>query len=285
MIVALNLRARIITLALVTGLGCLWLLGPVLAAAPEAELWPRWQTHDQNSDLTLDHSVWGRFLKVFVKTDQAGATWVDYRNIRPTDRAMLDAYIAYLEGVRTRRLNRDAQMAFWINLYNALTVRLVFDHYPLKTIRDIDISPGWFEDGPWGAKLATVDGQKLSLDEIEHRILRPIWQDPRIHYAVNCASVGCPNLAPWAYTGARIDSQLDTAARSFVNHPRAVLVTGNGVQLSSLFKWYAQDFGDKDTNVLDHLRGYASSGLVSALSETTRINDYKYDWSLNDLRD
>ena len=98
--------------------------------------------------------------------------------------------------------SRDEQLAYWINLYNALTVKVILDHYPVKSILDIDISPGWFSIGPWGKKLVAVEGVEISLDDIEHRILRPIWRDPRIHYALNCAAVGCPNLLREAFTGA-----------------------------------------------------------------------------------
>jgi hypothetical protein len=258
-------------------------MGPV-AGSPSADLWPHWATYDQNSTLVADHSVWTRFLETYVHADEAGATWVDYGAVSAPDHAMIDVYIGFLERFPVRQATRDQQLAYWINLYNVLTVRLVLAHYPIASIRDIDISPGWFSDGPWGAKVTTVDGRKLSLNDIEHRILRPIWQDPRIHYVVNCASIGCPGLAPRAYTASDIEAQLAAAARTFVSHPRAISVIGGRVHASSLYKWYRADFGDTESGVLDHIQLNAAGPLAGALVGMDRIDAYDYDWSLNDLR-
>ncbi|HIF10985.1 MAG TPA: DUF547 domain-containing protein [Sneathiellales bacterium] len=280
-------RQRLI-LSILAGLGSWWLTvsAPVVAAdAADADFQSRWRTYDQNSTDRLEHSVWERFLEAYVTTDQAGATRVDYNHVRPTDKVMLDAYIAYLERVRIGTYNRQEQMAFWINLYNALTIRLVLRHYPLQSIRDIDISPGWFAVGPWGAPLTKIEGQILSLDDIEHSILRPIWQDPRLHYALNCAAVGCPNLMPRAFTSAGLGAQLDAAARAFVNHPRAVSIESNGVRVSRLYKWYREDFGETDANVLDHLRKFAAVPLSRVLNGVSSFEFSDYDWSLNDHRD
>ncbi len=104
--------------------------------------------------------------------------------------------VLILAATSADRLRRAEQFPFWINLYNALTVKVVLDHYPVEIIRDIDISPGLFADGPWGKKLVTVEGEALSLDDIEHRILRPIWKDPRLHYVLNCAALGVPIFSP-----------------------------------------------------------------------------------------
>ena len=138
----------------------------------------------------------GRFLAQHLRTGEDGIARIGYGAVSDEDRKSLDAYIAALAGHpgSRRALNRAEQQAYWINLYNALTVQVILDHYPVESIRDIDISPGLFADGPWGKKLVTIEGEAVSLDDIEHRILRPIWKDPRIHYAVNCASIGCPNL-------------------------------------------------------------------------------------------
>src|SRR5260370_23661258 len=115
-----------------------------------------------------------------------------------------------------------------MNLYEEMTVKIVLDHYPVKSIRDIAISPGLFATGPWGRKLITIEGRAVSLDDIEHRILRPIWRDPRVHYAVNCAALGCPNLARRAYDAQRLETMLEVAARTYVNHPRgSSVVDGN----------------------------------------------------------
>ena len=260
-------------------------LSPAWArAAPEAELWPRWAAHDPASNRVLDHTAWNRFLAAYVAGDQEGVNRVAYGRVSARDRAILESYIQGLQAVPVSRLNRAEQLAFWINLYNAATVRVILDRYPVESIRDIRISPGLFSVGPWGRKLVTVEGEELSLDDIEHRILRPIWRDPRIHYAVNCAAVGCPNLATTAYTGAQVDDMLTAAARAYINSPRGARLEPEGLVVSSIYDWYEEDFGGSGAGVLDHLREYAAPTLARRLEGVRRIAGYRYDWSLNDAR-
>ncbi len=251
-------------------------------SAPEAELWARWAAHDEHSTATVDHSAWNRLLEQFVSAGADGVNRFAYGSVGAAERAELDAYIDSLVRQSVSRLDRPEQEALWINLYNALTVRVVLDHYPVTTIRDIDISPGWFSNGPWGAKLITVEGEEISLDDIEHRILRPIWQDARLHYVLNCAAVGCPQLAASAYTPASLDAQLDKAARAFINHPRGVMPVRRGIMLSSIFDWYSEDFGRNDDELRAHLASFAAPELAALLAEAPRIVDYEYDWALND---
>ena len=164
--------------------------------APRADLLPHWQTHDPAAAETIDHSTWAEFLAAHVSRDRDGVNRVAYGNVSDADRERLAAYIARLTAVPIGRFSRAVQLAYWINLYNALTVDLVLSVYPIDSILDIDISPGILAFGPWDAAMTQVEGRPLSLNDIEHRILRPIWRDARIHYALNCASVGCPNLQP-----------------------------------------------------------------------------------------
>ena len=253
-------------------------------AAPDADLWERWLAHDPASTAVIDHRAWTDFLQAYVVADRGGIHRVRYGAVTPTDRAALDAYIAQLGATPVSTLNRDEQRAFWINLYNALTVQVVLDHYPVASIRDIDISPGMFADGPWGAELANVEGQGLSLDDIEHRILRPIWRDPRIHYAVNCASIGCPNLMTQAFTAANADALMTEAAHDFINDPRGVHVRGDELLVSSIYDWFEEDFGGSEAGVLAHLRIYAAPALASQLQAFDDIDDDKYDWTLNDVQ-
>ena len=129
------------------------------------------------------------------------------------DRKLLAEQIAYLEGVPISRYNRKEQLAYWANLHNAVTVRTILDNYPVDSIRDIN--DGFLSPGPWNRTLTTVEGVELSLNDIENRILRRIWRDPRVYYAVNCASVGCPNLRKTASTAS-------TARRCWVSSGRRV---------------------------------------------------------------
>jgi len=267
-----------------------WVLGLVAAvagatasAAPEAELWERWTAHDPQSQARIDHGAWNRFLVLYVVPDAEGVRRVDYGAVSDADRRALDAYVERLESVPISAMSRDEQLAYWINLYNALTVRVVLEHYPVASIRDISISPGLFSVGPWGKKLAEVEGEALSLDDIEHRILRPIWRDPRIHYAVNCAAVGCPNLREEAFTAANAERLLELGAREYVNSSRGVIAVGDrGARVSSIYVWFKEDFGDSDAGVLSHLRAYAEPELERALAGVERIAGHDYDWTLND---
>lgn len=199
-----------------------------------------------------------------------------------TDEAALAAYVRMLEATDVDALDRTEQFCFWGNLYNARTVLLILEHWPVRSIRDIAISPGLFSVGPWGRKLMRVQGEALSLDDIEHRILRPIWRDSRVHYAVNCASIGCPNLKQTAWRPATLDADLAGAARDFVNHPRGVTVRAGGrVVVSSIYRWFREDFGDSDAGVIAHLLRHAEPRLATALRARNRIDGDDYDWAIN----
>jgi hypothetical protein len=253
-------------------------------AAPKAELWPRWQTHDENSRQTIDHGVWGGLLKRYITPGPNDVNLFRYGAVTNADKQKLNGYIDHLEKIPVSQLNRREQQAYWVNLYNALTVKVVLDHYPVKSIRDIDISPGFFADGPWGKKLITIENEKISLHDIEHRILRPIWRDARIHYAVNCASIGCPNLQDKAFTAENIESLLDLGARQFINSSRGVAIKGNEITISKIYDWFQSDFGDSEKKVIRHLMKFAKPGLKKQLQSINAIDGFAYDWSLNDVR-
>lgn len=251
------------------------------AAAPTAELWARWQAHDPGADRTINHSNWGAFLDRYRSIGNEGIARLDYAAVTAKDRQDLQRYIQQLTALPISDFDRDEQLAYWLNLYNAVTVEVVLDHYPVETIRDIDISPGWFSDGPWGAELLTVEDQALTLNDIEHRILRPIWQDPRVHYGLNCASLGCPNLPAEPFTGDRVDRQLDRAARAYVNDPRGAAFEGGKLIVSSIYHWFQADFGGSEAGVIEHLRAFAEPRLRQRLADRQGYDDHRYDWSLN----
>jgi hypothetical protein len=253
-------------------------------AAPKAELWSRWQAHAAGASETVDHSAWDRFLRTYVLAGADGINRVAYVRVTAVDRQTLSDYIQDLSRVRIGDYDRPEQRAFWINLYNALTVDLVLDRYPVSSIRDIDISPGLFAIGPWGKQLVTVEGEALSLDDIEHRILRPIWRDPRLHYVLSCAALGCPHLLPTAFTADNSEALLEAAAHAYVNHPRGVRIDGRGLTVSSIYVWYQDDFGGSEAGVVAHLLRYAAPDLAAELAGRHRIDRHFYDWALNDAR-
>ena len=252
-------------------------------AAPKAELWERWAQSSQNK-AGIDHGAWNDFLARNVKAGKDGVNRIAYGKVSKADREALDAYLEKMQAVAIRKFSRPEQRAYWTNLYNALTVKVVLDHYPVASIMKIDISPGLFAKGPWKKKLLKVEGEGVSLDDIEHRILRPIWKDPRTHYAVNCASLGCPNLLALAFTSANTEDLLDVGARAYVNHPRGARVEKGRLIVSSISDWFQGDFGGSDAGVIEHLKKHADPPLAKQLAGVKRIADDEYDWSLNDAK-
>lgn len=278
----LNSRFTINTLIILAI--CVAGLSNMAHAAPKKDLWPRWEVTDAVSTKTIDHSAWTKFLKEYVITNRDGINLVKYSRVKQRDKDRLNDYIWRLSQVKVGQYNRNVQLAFWINLYNAVTIKTVLDHYPVKSIRDINISPGFFEAGPWAANLLKVDGSALSLNDIEHRIIRPIWNDARTHYALNCASIGCPNLQKTAYTGANVNNMLNAAARQYINSLRGVNIINGKLVTSKIYDWYKADFGNSDIDVIKHLMDYAKPQLKQALAKFKKISDTEYNWHLNEAR-
>lgn len=248
-------------------------------AAPKSKLIKRWYDHDMSSNTVIDHSAWDSFLKVYVRDGSDGINRVAYGTVSAADKAALDAYIAGLSATEIGAHNRNEQFVYWVNLYNAVTVQLILEHYPVKTIKKV--KGGLFNSGPWDEVAVTVNGVGLTLNNIEHGILRPIWKDPRIHYVVNCASIGCPNLYAAAFTSGNADKMLTAAAKDYVNHPRGVSVEGGRLVVSSIYEWYQEDFGGSDAGVIDHVKKYARPELKEMLAGISKVYDDRYDWTLN----
>ncbi len=278
----IKIPAVALGITLVVGLT---LLAELLAGsgARAGELAQRFAAHDPRSERTIDHSAWDAMLKEYVEAD-GHLNRVDYAAWKRESRDTLLSYITRMEQADVASLTRAEQYAYWVNLYNAVTVALILKHYPVDSIRDIDISPGFFSNGPWGAKLVEIGGVKLSLDNIEHDILRVNWDDPRVHYAVNCASVGCPNLARDAYTGDKLDAQLDAAARAYIASPRGLRFDGGRATASKIYSWYDEDFGNSEAGVIAHMRRHAQGETAERLAGLSSIDNYEYDWGLNDVR-
>jgi hypothetical protein len=161
-------------------------------------------------------------------------------------------------------------------------MKVVLDHYPVRSIKMINLPPGLFSRGPWDAKLLTIEGEEVSLNDIEHRILRPIWKDPRVHYAVNCASLGCPNLIPTAFTAGNTELLLEKSAREFVNHPRGVSFPRNRLQISSIYFWFQEDFGSSEKGIIKHLKKYLSKKNLEQLEKVKKKIGHDYNWNLNE---
>ncbi|MDE0157549.1 MAG: DUF547 domain-containing protein [Gammaproteobacteria bacterium] len=209
-----------------------------------------------------------------------GFTLFDYAALKTNeaDRKQLSSYLKSLAGTDPRAYSRNEQMAYWINLYNALTIFVIVPRYPVDSIKDI--KSGLIDYGPWNLELFPLQGDKLTLNQIEHGILRPIWKDPRIHYAVNCASLGCPNLAAQAYRADNLEQLLEQGATDYINHPRGAQVKNGKLEISSIYDWFKEDFGGNDAGVFAHLKRYARPELAAALDNFDSFDD-DYDWTLN----
>ena len=212
---------------------------------------------------------------------KAVLTRFDYRSVSSDDGKKLDDYLKYLQSLSPRAMNSQEQFAYWVNLYNAKTVDYIIDGVQKRDIESIkEIRSLFVIPGPWKRKDLKVEGKKISLDNIEHGILRPIWKDHRIHFAVNCASIGCPNLLKTAFTAEQTEELLELAEEQFLTHPRAVRVSGQELVLTSLFDWYGADFADNRSELFDYLSDFVSEDIIDLLIDEPAVK-YEYDWNLN----
>jgi len=217
---------------------------------------------DTSSTIVVDNNVWSDFLATYVVTTSEDMTLIKYGDVTEADHSNLKSYIETLIDIDPTTLNKREAFVYWVNLYNAVTVDIILDDYPVKSIRNIFSG---FRPGPWLRTIATIKGTEITLDNIEHGILRKFWRDNRVHYAVNCASIGCPNLRNSAYVVEGLDDALDEAARSYVNHPRGFRVEKKKVIASSIYNWFKDDFGGTEAGIIAHLTKYAEPELRTQL--------------------
>ncbi|MFP1681423.1 DUF547 domain-containing protein [Alloalcanivorax sp. C16-1] len=238
----------------------------------------------------FDHGAWDTLLREHVTWRRDGvASTVDYAGFA-ADRPALDAYLDRLGAVAPGRFQqwpRPARLAFLINAYNAFTVQLILRQESRPaSIRDI----GSIFRGPWSQRFFTLLGERRTLDEVEHDLIRgnPALMDTRIHFAVNCASVGCPALRPEAYTGDALDRQLDDATRRFLSDRQRNRYRDGTLWVSSIFDWYREDFvadaGSLGAWLAAHADalGVPASARSALRDDKLEIDFLKYDWSLND---
>jgi hypothetical protein len=235
---------------------------------------------------TFDHSVFHNVLQKYVNENG----YVDYTSLK-NNRGDLDSYVEALG--RTSPINspslfpdKNSKLAYWINAYNAFTLRGVIDNYPTKSVRDIHALYGFF----WRIKF-NAGGKKMSLRALENEIIRK-FNEPRIHFAIVCASEGCPRLSREAYIGENLESQLEAQAKKFINEERNVKfdTKANSIQMSKIFDWFAEDFlvafpGEKDKKkVTEYLKPYLNSSSRQNLQQlnVSKIEYIEYDWRIND---
>ena len=220
----------------------------------------------------MDNRIYAGLLGKYVKNGL-----VDYQGFK-NEEAKLDQCLKVLEGTDTKALPRDEQFAFYINAYNAWTIKLILAGYPgVKSIKDL----GSFFSSPWKKKICRIDGEVISLDRIEHGILRPRFKDPRVHFAINCAARSCPPLRSDPYQGSILDQQLDEMASAFLNDPSRNRLEGNTLYVSKIFDWFEEDFnGDVVGFILKYAKGDLKKRLEGNKGDIV-IKYLDYDWSLN----
>tara|TARA_R110002110_G_scaffold415765_3_gene655336 strand:+ start:105155 stop:105994 length:840 start_codon:yes stop_codon:yes gene_type:complete len=244
------------------------------------EAWERWRPAADSPTIEVDHDPWARLLRNYLDDQHpSGINRFAYARVTDADRQQLQRYIDTLVALPVPRLTPLQQQAYWVNLYNAITVKVILENPDVASIRRI--KSGWLTPGPWDLELVEIDGVALTLNDIEHRILRPIYADARVHFAVNCASLGCPNLAAEPFRASTLEQQYDAAAREFINHPRGANVSDGTLTLSSIFKWYGDDFGENVPARLQWISRYAEPELAAQLERWQGRINYDYDWRLN----
>lgn len=232
-------------------------------------------TFKKMSEKAPSHQLWDDLTKKNVSVDGK----VNYKGFIQ-DSLKLNSYLKLISNgaPNPKTWSKNDQMAYWINAYNAYTVQLIIRNYPLKSIKEIGGKIP-FINSSWDIKFITLGGEKMDLNNIEHGILRKDFEEPRVHFALNCASVSCPKLRNEAYTGAKLNAQLDDQAKAFINNPEKNKISnGQKIEISKLFNWFEGDFKKTSANVPEFLSKY-SKIKVDAKAD---IDYLDYNWNLNE---
>lgn len=220
----------------------------------------------------ITHELWDSLLREHV--NEKG--WVDYKGFI-ADSSRFNKYLDLLSRNHPNDKNwsRDERLAYWINAYNAFTVKLIADNYPTESIKDIKNGIP-FVNTVWDIKFIEIEGATYDLNNIEHGIIRPKFNDPRIHMAVNCASISCPKLQNEAYMAKKLDAQLDQAAREFLSDTDKNIIEKNNIKISKIFDWYGGDF--------DSVIGFVNKYTEVDINKNAKIEYFDYNWSLNEQK-
>lgn len=251
-------------------------------AAPKAELIKFWNDNEPLSTMQVDHNPWQEILTAYVDDQHAsGINRFDYSAVTASDARKLKEYLAAIQKIEPRQLNPNEAKAYWINMFNAVLVDKVVDTYQSGSRRAIRrILNGGIRSSGWGKEVAEVVMQSISLNDIEHGILRPIWNDHRIHFALSANTVSGANIQKTAFSGNNIEELLEKARVEFFQHPRSVRVNGNRMILNSIFEWYASDFASNKRALLAYISENVSEDKRQAIRGLTKIR-YDYSWNLN----
>jgi hypothetical protein len=222
-----------------------------------------------------NHKLWDELTKKYVT--ESG--FVNYKGF-VKDSIKLNSYIDLLSSNHPNDTwSSNERKAFWINAYNAFTIKLIVDNYPVKSIKDLGGSI-YKVNTPWDIKFINIEGEEYDLNNIEHGILRDQWEDPRIHAAVNCASVSCPALMKGAFTADQLEKQLDIQMKRFILDKTKNTIAKNELKLSKIFKWFTGDFKNVAPDVITYINRFSDLQV----SENAGIDYFEYDWNLNDVK-
>lgn len=266
----------------VTGVFSLFLVSTSIFAATPAKMIEFWNDFEEDSQMQVDHSrLQSLFDEYLDDQHSSGIYRFDYEAVTPGDRQKLKAYLDYLQLMDPRQLNRAEAKAFWVNLFNAVTLDAILDDYassPVESIRDV--RSGMFTPGPWERKSVTLLTKELSLEQIQNGVLRAIWQDPRIHFALVYASLGSPNMPKTVLDGDNNEALLNEWQDAFLKHSRAVRVENDEIVLSRIFDWYDTDFAQDREGLLRYLSQYTTDAMARVIGNLSDVR-FEYDWTLN----
>ncbi len=222
----------------------------------------------------VDNTLYAEVLNLYVKDGL-----VDYTGLS-AHRENLDVYLDKLGDLNPDEISRKEQLAFYLNLYNASTLKLIVDHYPLESIKDL----GSFFSSPWKKKIVKLRGKLVTLDHIEHDIVRPEFKDARVHFALNCSAMSCPQLLGVPYEAETLDAQLEQVTIAFINDGKNNYLDEKALYVSKIFDWFSEDFPDDLVGwVTEYARGDLKNELLRQKTGNRKIpvQFLMYDWSLN----
>ncbi|WP_378174788.1 DUF547 domain-containing protein [Aquimarina sp. SS2-1] len=219
----------------------------------------------ENSGIKPDHSAWNTLTNKFVSSTGK----VDYNGFK-SQSAKVELYLKHLQHTAPQKdWTRNEQLAYWFNLYNAATIHLVASVYPVQSIKSIN------QGKPWDKKYIQSGSNIYSLNEIENTIVRPNFNEPRLHVAFNCAAVSCPKLLNEAFTPNKLNQQLNTLSKTWINDPDKNKITDNSIEISKIFEWYVVDF---KKGVIPFINKYSNTKV----NDSAKVRYLEYNWDLND---
>lgn len=251
-------------------------------AAPKAEIIEFWDDSEPLSTMQVNHDAWQEILTAYVDDQHpSGINRFDYSAVTASDAGKLKDYLVASQKLEPRQLNSNEAKAYWINMFNAILVDQIVDTYQSGSSRAVKrLLNGGIRSSGWGKDVAEILTKNISLNDIEHGILRPIWKDLRIHFAISASTVGSASIQKTAFNGNNIEELLEKARVEFFQHSRSVRVDGKRVVLNSVFDWYASDFAPNKRALLAYIRENVSEEKRQLMQDRSKIR-YDYNWDLN----